>query len=247
MRHLAIVMFAVLACPVQALAEPMSVRCDGKHYNKSQPYFVTFDIESRRLVFEWVESGIIVGEIASTNDERLDLSLNGVGGRVLASFNRKNNRMTWPGLSGGEMWRPSLQHTCIQVTGRSALARFYESDGSETKRRDPVDAFSLTCPAKTVGSYFITMDRATKSIVMELEHFAGVLSGNITSMDDGVIKFTFGRGPSDSHDAEWDERKKSLTFIGIENDPSRPTMVQECNVTKLRSIIEGIDWARAFN
>lgn len=244
MRHLILLLFLALTCPMRAEAEPMSVRCDGSYYAEPQPYFMTFDIEKRRFVFERVGGNIITGEIISANDEQLDLSLRGAGGRILLSFNRKRNMITWPGMPAGELGRHSLQHTCAGVTGRTVLSFFYQPEQFDPKRRDPVDAFSLSCPAKTVGFYFITLDRVTKTVVVENEHFSGGFSGDITNINDSVIKFTFGRGVLDPHDALWDERSRSLTLIGIPGDSSRPTMVQECIATKPRSILEGINWAR---
>jgi hypothetical protein len=70
------------------------------------------------------------------------------------------------------------------------------------------------------------------------------LSGNITDINDGVIKFNFGRDTSDQQDALWDERSRSLT-LGTASDPVRPLKVQECAVTKPRSIMERYkEWAR---
>src|SRR5882762_9626704 len=101
MRHLILLLFMVMTCPMQAAAEPTSIRCDGKYYLQQQPYFVTFDIEKRHFVFERAGGNIITGEISSENDEQLDLSLRGTGGRILLSFNRKRNVMTWPGMPAG--------------------------------------------------------------------------------------------------------------------------------------------------
>jgi hypothetical protein len=64
-----------LAFPMRAEAEPMSVRCDGQHFRETHPYFVTFDIEKSRFVFERAGGNIVTGEIISANDEQLDLSL----------------------------------------------------------------------------------------------------------------------------------------------------------------------------
>jgi hypothetical protein len=244
MRYLILLLFVALACPVRAKAEPTSIRCDGKYYLQQQPYFVTYDIEKSHFVFERAGGNIVTGEIISANDEQLDLSPRGAGGRILLSFNRKRNVMTWPGMPGEELGRRLLQHPCTPETGRTVLSFFYQPEQFDPKRRDPVDAFSLSCPAKTVGFYFITLDRVTKTVVVETEHFSGVISGDITDINDGVIKFTFGRGPSDPHDALWDERNRSLTFVAIPGDSSRTTVVQECTVTKPRSILEGINWAR---
>jgi hypothetical protein len=117
------------------------------------------------------------------------------------------------------------------------LSMFYQPEQFDPKRLDPVDAFSLSCPGNTVKYYFITLDRATKVVVLETEGHS-ILPGNITGVDDGVIKFKVGRGPSEQYDLLWDERSQSLTWIGIANDPTRPTKVQECIATKPRSIME---------
>jgi hypothetical protein len=64
---------------------------------------------------------------------------------------------------------------------------------------------------------------------------------DITGMSDGIIRFSFGRGPSDQHDALWDEAKRSLTLIGVADNPARPTPVKECTVTEPRSIMAGYE------
>jgi hypothetical protein len=243
MRHL-ILLFMVFACVMPAEAEPTSVRCDGKYYQQQQPYFVTYDLETNHFVFERAGGNILTGEIIAANDGQLDFSLRATGGRILFSFNRQHKVMTWPGMPADELGRTLLQHACAEVTGRTMLSTFWQSEQFDPKRRDPVDAFSLACPGNT-GSVFITLDRATKAVVVETEHASGILSGNITGIDDGVIKFTFGRSPSDPHDALWDERTRSLTFVGVPRDPTRPATVKQCAVTKPRSIMVYYDdWAR---
>jgi hypothetical protein len=127
-----------------AEAEPMSVRCDGQYVREPQPYFVTFDIEKNHFMFERAGANIVTGEIISTNDEQLDLSLRGIGGRVLLSFNRKRNIMTWPGLPAGELGRFVMQHTCTPVTGRTVHSMFDQPEQFDPKRLDPLDAFSLS-------------------------------------------------------------------------------------------------------
>ena len=65
-----------------------------------------------------------------------------------------------------------------------------------------------------------------------------VVGSEHEGIDDGVVKFKIGRGTSEKYDLLWDERSRSLTWIGVANDPTRPTKVQECIVTKPRSIME---------
>lgn len=244
MRYFTFLLFMALACPMPAEAEPMSVRCDGQYFRDPQPYFMTFDIETNHFVFERAGGNIITGEIISATDDRLDLSLRGTGGRILLSFNRTRNMVTWPGLPAGELGRFEMQHACTGVTGRTMLSTFYQPEPFDPKRRDPVDAFSLTCPGNT-GPFFITMDRVTKTVVVEYEHSSGGSSGDITSLKDGVITFNFGRDRTKPTEAVWDEGMRSLTLMAATGDPAKPDKVLECTATKPRSIMEGYkDWAR---
>jgi hypothetical protein len=150
MRHLTFLLFMALACPMPAEAEPMSVRCDGQYFREPQPYFMTFDIETSHFVFERAGGNIVTGEIISATGEQLDLSLRGAGGRILLSFSRKRNIVTWPGLPAGELGRFAMYHTCTGVTGRTMLSTFYQPEQFDPKRRDPIDAFSLSCPGNQV-------------------------------------------------------------------------------------------------
>jgi hypothetical protein len=213
MRYLTLFLLLALACPMRAEAEPASVRCDGADFREKQPYFMTFDVEKGHFIFERAGGNIITGEIISANDEQLDLSLRGDGGRILLSYNRTRNMMIWPGLPAGALGRSLMQHNCTAVTGRTMLSTYYQSEPFDPKVRDPVDAFSLSCPAKVVKYYFITLDRATKTVVLETEAAASLFSGNITDINDGVIKFNFGPGAWDQHEALWDERSRSLTLL----------------------------------
>lgn len=237
MRCLAPLLFMILTFASPADAEPVSLRCDGKYYEPRQPYFVTYDLTTNHFVFEVAGSNKVRGEIIAATDEKLDISLSALGGRILLYFDRKRNSMTWPGMPAGELGRHLLNHDCTAVSGRTMISVFYPPERFDPKRLDPVDAFSLTCPGKFGGEYFVTLDRATKAVVLEKESASGYMSGNITSIDDGVIKFSLAYG-SEPFDLLWDERRRSLTWVGVENDQSRPTTVQECITTKPRSIME---------
>src|SRR5882762_4214313 len=117
MRHfISLLVFAVI-CPTGADAEPISFRCDVP-YRQLQSYFMTFDVEKRHFVFEGAGGNIITGEITSMNDDLLDLSLRGNGGRILLSFERKRNLIRWPGMPAGELGRLEMHHICTPVTGR---------------------------------------------------------------------------------------------------------------------------------
>jgi hypothetical protein len=241
MRHLALLLFMAFACTMRAEAEPTSIRCDGKYFLQQQPYFLTYDLEKSHFLLEFPGSNILTGEFIAADDARLDLSLNVVGGRMLLAFDRKSNVMTWPGMPAGEMGRHLLQHACAPVAGRTMLSVYGRpEEKTDPKLLDPVDPFSLSCPGRTVKYYFITLDRATKVVVLETEASARMLPGNITGIDDGVIRFTVGHGPSEQFDLLWDERSRSLTWIGVPGNPTRPTTVHECIVTSPRSIMEAL-------
>jgi hypothetical protein len=117
------------------------------------------------------------------------------------------------------------------------LSAFYQPEQIDLNRRNPVDAFSLSCPGRTVQYYFITLDRSTKTVVLETEAHS-IMPGTIKSIASHDISFTAGRGPSEQFDLLWDEQSRTLTWIGVPNDPTRPTKTQECTVRKPRSIME---------
>ncbi|MBR0822700.1 hypothetical protein [Bradyrhizobium liaoningense] len=237
MRYLTLSLFMVFACGHQAEAAPTSIRCDGKYYQQQQPYFVTYDLETNHLVYENPGGrSKLPGEIIAVSDAQLDLSLRADGGRILLSFNRKRNVMTWPGMPANELGRPLLQHACTDVSGRTMLSVFGQPEQFDSKRLDPVDAFSLTCPGQ-YGPYFVTLDRSTKIVVLETQSAAETMSGNVTGADDSSIRFTVA-GRSGQFDLDWDERKRLLTWIGVADNPARPTTTHECVVTKPRSIME---------
>jgi hypothetical protein len=238
MRRFKLSLFIVLFCAVQAEAEPTSIRCEPKYFEQHpQPYFVVYDLETKHFLFERPGGNKLLGEIIAVNDAQLDFRLSVDGGDTLLYFNRKRNVMTWPGMPANEMGRSLLQHACTDVPGRTMLSAFYRSEPFDPKRLDPVDAFSLTCTGE-MRAYFVTLDRATKIVVLETYEAGRTMSGEITGTDDGVMKFAVTRGP-DQFDLVWDERKRLLTWIGVVGNQSRPTKTHECAVTKPRSIMEG--------
>jgi hypothetical protein len=104
------------------------MQCDGKFYQQRQPYFVTFDLATNHFVYEPVGGNVLPGEVVDTNDDRLDLSLKASGGRILLSFDRKRNFMTWPGMPAEELGRPLLRHACTTVSDRTMLSMFYQPE-----------------------------------------------------------------------------------------------------------------------
>ncbi|WP_445493392.1 hypothetical protein [Rhodopseudomonas sp. RCAM05734] len=213
-----------------------SIRCDGKRYQQQQPYFVTYDLETNHFVFENPGGNKLPGEIIAESDARLDLSLRADGGRILLSFNRKRNVMTWPGMPASELGRALLQHDCTEVAGRTMLSAFWQPEQFDPKRLDPVDAFSLTCPGQ-YGQYFVTLDRSTRTVVLETQASDQTMSGNIAGINDGSIRFGVA-GRSGQFELLWDDRTRMLTWIGVADSAARPTISHECSVTGPRSIME---------
>jgi len=236
MRHATLSLLMFLVSALQAEAAPTSIRCEGEYYQQQQAYFVTYDLEATHFVFENPGRNLLPGEIIGISDAQLDLSLRADGGRILLSFNRTRNVMTWPGMPAQEMGRALLQHVCTVVPGRTMLSAFRQPEQFDLKRLDPIDAFSLTCPGQ-YGPYFVTLDRSTKTVVVETQSETEIMSGNITAADDGSIRFAVA-GRSGQFDLRWDERKQMLTWIGVPDNPSRPTTSHECTVTAPRSIME---------
>lgn len=236
MRHVALALFMFLASAPRSEAAPTSIRCEGKYYQQQQAYFVTYDLEAAHFVLENPGRNILPGEIVGVSDAQLDLSLRADGGRILLSFNRPRNVMTWPGMPAQEMGRALLQHVCTVVPGRTMLSAFRQPEQFDLKRLDSINAFSITCPGQ-YSPYFVTLDRSTKTVVLETQAADEIMSGNITAADDGSIIFGVA-GRSGQFDLMWDERKKMLTWIGVPDVPSRPTTSHECTVTAPRSIME---------
>jgi hypothetical protein len=117
------------------------------------------------------------------------------------------------------------------------LSTFGMPDKIDLNRRQPVDAFSLRCPGGG-GFYFFTLDRSTKTVVMETQGADRILTGDITSIAGHDISFTLGFYNGEKFDSVWDEQSGVMTVIGIPNDPTRPTKTYECTEMKARSVME---------
>jgi hypothetical protein len=203
---------------------------------RSRRPFAAYDLETKHFVFESPVGGLLPGEILVANDDQLELSLSVFGGKIPLYFNRKDNGMRWPGLPAGELRRLSLAHACAGTADRTMLSTFDATNKIDLERRQPVDAFSLRCPGPDVY-YFFTLDRATKTVVMETG--GGLIwSGDIKGIVGHELRFTLGFYNTNLFDSVWDEESRVLTTIGIPNDPARPTKTYECTVIKARSVLE---------
>jgi hypothetical protein len=237
--NLSALIFMAFASAPAVHAEPTSIRC-AEAYGR-EPYFVTYELETNRFVLETpIFGNFLRGEIVFANEERLELSLNAEGGKILLYYDRKDKIMLWPGLPASELRRSLLQHACASVTERTVLAVFRRredtADPPDLDRKQAVDAFSLRCIGD--GSpYFVTMDRLTRAVVLEIKT-GRTLVGEIKSIAGPQISFTVSWLSFDPGDGVWDEQSGKLTWIGVPNDPTRPTKIQECTVTKVRSIME---------
>jgi hypothetical protein len=234
MTYPACLLLMILVVASAANAEPVSIRC-ADEFDK-QPYFVTYDLETKHVVFESTVGNLLGGEILVASDERIDISLSVVGGKLLLFFDRQKNRMGWPGLPAHELRAP-LNHACLPSPSRTMLSLFSRPDKIDLNRRLPVDVFSIRCPG--VGQYrFLTMDRKTKTVVSETEGLDRRLSGDITSITDREVAFTLGSNPSELYELVWDQQSQTLTVIGVPGNPARPTKTDQCAEIPVRSIME---------
>lgn len=220
--------FLAVASLSAARANPVSIRCTGAQ--DKDPYFVTYDLQTNRFILETPVGNLLKGEIANTADQRLELRLNTMSGPMLLLFHPQTSVVQWPGLPAHEFGRTPLAHICKPTADRTVLSLY--SGPHELERRRPVDAFSIRCHGAFLD-FFITMDRATQTVVNETE--GGLpLSGEISDIKDRKITFAVGTETKKLAPAIWDEETEELS----ENDPSKPPHSQRCIPEKARSIME---------
>jgi hypothetical protein len=100
------------------------------------------------------------------------------------------------------------------------------------------EQFSIECP--WIAPQFLTFDTESNRAVYEGE--AGTaLKGRITRVTRDQIEFELLRVGTPKFELVWDQALGKLTWIGLANDPSRPTKVFECSKTRLRPILQIYD------
>lgn len=197
-------------------AEPFSIRCDGK---VGRPYFVTFDPDSKRVVFESTIRSFHKGEIAKLTDDSVTFSIAVDYGRIEFVWQPQRQTMVWAGISADPV-RPLLSHNCASTELRTIFA---------VLDNPPMDAqpFSLRCT--TLGQpYFVTMDRKTKAVV--LEQLSGRTEpGEITSATERTVEMTIGH--QQKTNGVWDRQARSVKWIGATGD-------HECEIIKTRTVLD---------
>jgi hypothetical protein len=79
----------------------MSIQCADADNRAARPYFVTFDLEAKRLVFESTTTSRHSGEIRSASNDRIEFSINVDYGKIDLVWQRQTNKMVWAGIGDG--------------------------------------------------------------------------------------------------------------------------------------------------
>lgn len=209
-----------------ALAEPVSVRCTNPAV--PQPYFVTFDVAAGRAVFE--SAGRYSGRITERPDGLLEISIKADSGNIELSFDRERSRAIWPGLSADPL-RPLLVDGCASIPTRTLLALHHDLRDSALSPQ----SFSIRCEDLN-QPYFFTFDVQAKKVVMESVPGARVYLGEIRNLADHRLAFLLGMEPR--FDLVWDGSAKTITWQGVPGNPARPTKVNACSETAIRTMME---------
>jgi hypothetical protein len=221
-----------------AAAEPFSLRCADPKV--SRPFFVTFDLETGRVVFESTIGSRHSGEIRKIEGERIAFSIGADHGRIDLVLDRGGgDRMVWAGISADPI-RPVLVQPCVAIDLRTLLSVFDDQRASAPA----IQPFSLACRNEYDQPYFFTMDRETGKVVMEGLMGGGFYPGEIQSSGGRRIEFLVPAGRTPGLELTWDGEKGTVTSHGIAGDSTRPTKVHRCDEIKARSIMVIYDRVR---
>ncbi|MDO9298647.1 hypothetical protein [Bradyrhizobium sp.] len=214
-----------------AEAEPISIRCADDKTPK--PYFATFDLDSKRVVFESSMRSFHAGQIKSANDDQIEFSIKADYGNIDLVWERQRRRMTWAGISADPI-RPFLIHRCAIVEPRTLLS---ESDDLSPTTEQGAGLFSLRCatdPSNSLTAFF-TLDRKTRKVVMLTLESQSVHPGEIQSASEYRTEFSVGIAPK--FHLVWDSRDGTVTWKSVPNDSSRPTKVYQCKRVEAGSVL----------
>lgn len=204
-------------------AEPFSISCDGK---VGRPYYVTLDLDSKRAVFQSTIRSFHKGEITKATDDSVLFSIAADHGRIDLVWQPQRQTMVWAGISADPI-RPLMVHRCVATEMRTVLAIF---------DTDPVGVQPLSLRCEKLGQpYFVTMDRKTRRVAVELES-GSTLPGKIMRAIENSIEMTVGHVPK--FDLVWDSRAPSIKWIGVPGDKSRPDMTHACEAIKTRTVLD---------
>jgi hypothetical protein len=115
--------FALCQCLVvlssAAMAEQFSLQCVWY-----EPYFVTFDTDGRRVVFESPAGSALAGRIHASTTEKIDFDLLRAGqSKFDLTWSHGDGKLTWIGLPGDPS-RPTVVHECSRTTKRPILSSY---------------------------------------------------------------------------------------------------------------------------
>jgi hypothetical protein len=227
------IILAILTLDAAAASE-FSVRCEGAP--RAAPYFVTFDTNSRRVVFESAPispaqpdgSNLFAGEIngpGDTADGQLSFVLNLSRDLLSFRFDTKRNKMIWPGLD--DPYRRTLTHSCVVMPPRSILS---------FRSADPiVRPVSVQC--EKAGSMHFTMDPVSKKAIFEREGAGSIYEGKVTSTHgDDVDMLMNWQGWSGQ--VSWNRTAQTLVMETIDDNRQRSQETLSCSEVTPRTMLE---------
>ncbi|MGB9364434.1 MAG: hypothetical protein WCE79_00330 [Xanthobacteraceae bacterium] len=223
---------AIVSSPVGA--ETFSIRCDAHETKKS--YVLTFDTDSKRLVYESTLGNLHRGRITGMRDPYVSFAVKG-DTEIAGTWDGKQRSMYWPGLP--DEVRPTLHHNCTAIEPRTVLLPPRTDSGPGER---PAAPFSIRCNSEPFPSHF-TFDRASRQALME--SMAGIPSrGEILEADGSRIRFMVETGHVPPFSMTWDRQAGAITIEGVPGEPPRPTTVMACSEIAPRSILEMYDRLR---
>jgi hypothetical protein len=98
--------------------------------------------------------------------------------------------------------------------------------------------FSIKC--EQTGWHFMTFDTQEGKVVYETAS-GRALKGHIAATTEGEIRFDLLQMGSPKFDLIWKRAEGVLTWIGLPNDATRPTVTLNCIRTELRPILSMYD------
>jgi hypothetical protein len=228
---LSLLMFFMLALDRAAAADLFSVSCEGGA--PPRPYFATFDIDAKTVVFETppvsgtTSFGVNTksGEIISATDGRIEFTVPVLPGRLDLILDRGQKTMVWPGLDD-VTFRPTLIHRCRVTPPRSILS--FRFDG-------PVEhPISVRC--EDAGYMYFTMDDTSKQALFERGKEGRGYQGEVKDVSQDRITLTINFDVP--RQIVWRKSRRTITIDGVDGDPNRPRTVLQCEEVPPRTMIE---------
>ncbi len=227
MLRWAILVLVALGTCSAAVAEPTSIRCSDSKLRAT--YFVTFDLETKHVAFESDLHSLYRGDVQELKAGQIKFEITGDDGKIDMTFEPHRMRMVWAGFVGDV--RPVMIHDCKVVGVRTPLSRIEDIGYSPDYKK----LFSLRC--SDLGQvYYFTFDLQSKKVAHEDLGIA-IYPGTVRRATDKDIAFDIRVGRK-KFQLNWDKTRKTVTWIGIPGDSTRPTKENACERIKLRTILQ---------